>query len=232
MRNLGNVLNAVNDSHAPVGVLGPPLLAGLNAHAVHANWYNHSFADDLARAQDVDAVGKALGARGIEHIVLDPAWATTERRELARGATDLVAEIGEVQLRRTKAQYLFPTELLRDPDLASLAGWSFPGGQPSADRGPLTVDVEHPAVQVVPVESGRRYKLAIRTQCVHQQRAQGRLQVNWSNGAVDIRTFDCSPEGAEHSIIMTAPPRATTAIVYATAHTDQAIVVDGVSFRK
>lgn len=237
IRNLVGLVNTVNDSASPVGVLGPPLLAGLSADALHASWYNQAFFDEVVGAATADAVGEMLDRRRIEHVVLDAAWNTRERRELVRQATDLVAAVGEVELRRVKPRYRFRIELLRNPGFDTLDGWDFPASAPTLQEGALPVTVTRPAVQAVAVEPGRRYRLSVAARCMpYKPPAQGRLQVNWTGPSglvhVSIRTFDCLPKGGDHAMDVTAPAGATSALVYATGHTDNPLLVEALSFRQ
>jgi hypothetical protein len=143
---------------------------------------------------------------------------------------------GGVTVRKLIESYRFQTELLQNPDFRAFDGWSFSTDNFAQAIGRALVTVTAPAAQPVSVVSGRRYRNSVTAMCADQP-AQGRVQTNWhdSKGSfitTNIHVFDCSPTGATESIEVTAPANASTAIVYATGHSNVPIIITEVSFRQ
>lgn len=235
MRSLVRAVNALNDRDAPVAVLGAPAVAGLEADALHASWYNVRFQDAMRAARSPEALADALASRGVEYILLDEIWSTPDRRQVVRTASELVVDAPGAQLLRLKPELRFHHELLRATRFERMDAWSTAGVPPKRTADGILVTAQLPMFQAAPVVPNRSYRLLLRARCGDLD-AQGRYQVNWMDGqgqflASSISLFDCWPTMETMARVLQAPAQARTAIVYATSHSERALVVQELSFR-
>lgn len=88
--------------------------------------------------------------------------------------------------------------------------------------------------QAVAIEGGAVYRLSVQARC-DRVGNEGRLQIIWladrGPGRPDVRTFACTSDLRSYSREVLAPADAKVAVVYATGHTSDDILVTGVSLR-
>jgi hypothetical protein len=234
MRSLVQVVNELNTQDSPVAVLGNPAVAGLHADALHASWYNVRFRDALRSAHSSEALADALAAYKVEYILLDEIWGNPDGRRQVRSIADLVVDAPGAQLLRLKPELRFRRELLRATHFESMEPWSTAGAPPRRTGEGIVVTAQLPVFQAAPVVPGRAYRLLVRARCGDAQ-AQGRYQINWMDRSgqflgATISLFDCPPTMEPMARVLRAPAGARTAIVYATSHSDRALVVQELSF--
>lgn len=236
IRNAVELVNKLNTVGSPVAVFAQPLTAGLAADALYPNWYNLRFYSLIQEARSEQAIVDVLASNGVDFVIFDSNWGDAEKRRLIEAATEEIAELGTVTVRRIATAYRFQSELLKYPDFESYAGWSsVPGGFSRVGNG-IAVSVSSPAFQSVPVMQKRRYLYSVKARC-NGLPTQGRMQVNWVDAksqfiGAEIRVFDCTDSSAEHKMEIIAPPKATMAVVYASGHTSIPLVFERVSFRQ
>jgi hypothetical protein len=226
-------INGVNTFASPVAFFAHPYGAGLNSAAVYANWYNHSFFDDVTSSRTVDDLAFALSNQGVELVILNEqwgkggTWGTPQSQALILEATEPVAAVGTVQVRRVHPRLRFASELLKAPDFGDREAWTFTGDA-SWSPGQASVDGVSSALQTVPVQPGRRYLYQADVSCPDTA-GQARLQVAWHDPdmkvlAVRIRVVECGAELQDYDMDLRAPDDAAYATVYATGHTQQPVV--------
>lgn len=224
IRNAVGLVNEINTGQTPVAVFSHPMTAGLKADALYPNWYNFRFQEEINAAITVPAVANVLLKRGVDFVILDSSWQNPEKRELVGKATELIADYGSISVRRVRADYRFKAELLKNPDFASIDGWTLaPGAEYDRTSGVIKTNVAASATQAVAVSSGQRYLNIVVARCAKEP-ALGRAQINWLDAkgqfvTTDIKTFECAQVWTEQVMEVTAPPTAALAIVYATGHT-------------
>lgn len=235
IRNVVELVNDLNSGRSPVAVFSSPLTAGLNSDALYANWYNYRFQNKVSDTKTSNDMAQLLIDHGVDYVILDSEWGASDKRTLIEAATQQLAVFGGITIRKLIDSYRFQTELLKNPDFRSFDGWSF-STDFAQTTGRALVTVTAPAAQSVSVVPGRRYQNSVSAMCADQP-AQGRVQTNWvdSKGGfitASIHVFDCTPEEATQSIEVTAPANASSAIVYATGHSNVPIIMTEVYFRQ
>lgn len=230
IRNAVELVNQLNAERTSVAVFSQPLTAGLSADALHPNWYNHKFQNEIASIQTEQGLANVLLERGVDFVILDSNWngvggvRGAETRALIEKITEKLAHYGSISVRKVKANYRFKTELLSSTHFKLNKDWSLaPEVKYDTETGVILVNVTSSATQAVAVSPGRRYLNTVVARCA-KEATLGRVQINWLDikGAfvsVDIKTFECSPTWAEHAMDVTAPPNAGNAVVYVTGHT-------------
>jgi 4-amino-4-deoxy-L-arabinose transferase-like glycosyltransferase len=236
IRNAVELVNRLNVARTPVAVFSSPLTAGLNSDGLYPNWYNHQFEAKVSQATTSEAIDQLLLEKWVDYVILDDDWGTAEKRKIIESATEKLAQLGVISVRKLKSNHQFKTELLKNPDFSTLEGWTLPPGTHVQPSRRVVVNVSSPAYQVISVVSGRHYRNSATAICADQF-TQGRVQVNWFDSksnfiSTDIRVFDCTPSEAAHIMDVTAPRGASTASVYATGHTSIPIIFSEVSFKQ
>jgi len=236
IRNAVELVNRLNIGRTPVAVFSSPLTGGLAADGLYPNWYNRKFQELVDEAQSSKAIAQLLLDKGVDYIILDDNWGGADKRKIIEDATEKLAELGTITVRKVKNGFRFQTELLTNPDFSKYEGWTLSSGANVQSSGWITVSVSSPAYQVVPVVAGRRYQNSVTAIC-DDQLSQGRLQVNWLDSksnfiSTDIHVFDCSLSEISHSAEVIAPRDALYAVVYASGHTNVPIILRKVSFKQ
>lgn len=224
IRNAVGLVNELNTGQSPVAFFSQPFAASLKADALYANWYNFRFQGEINAAITVPSVANVLLQRGVDFVILDSYWQNPEKRELIGKATELIAEYGSISVRRVRTDYRFKTELLKNPEFASMDGWALaPGAEYDSTSGIIKTSVAASATQAVAVSPGQRYLNVVVARCA-KEATLGRVQINWLDATgqfvtTNIKTFECAPVWTEQAMEVAAPPAATLAIVYVTGHT-------------
>lgn len=245
IRSAVELINRLNTGRTPVAVFGNPLTAGLSGDALYPNWYNFAFQQEIASIQIEQDIVNILLKRGVNFIILDSNWngvnccpdGGAEKQALVEKISEKIAEYGSLSIRKVKTDYLFKAELLSNPDFTSIKGWSLsPEAKYDSEAGVILASVSASAFQGVVVSPGGRYLNTVVARCVKEP-TSGRVQINWSDSKgqfvnVDIKTFECSPTWAEHTMEVTAPPNAVNAVVYVTGHTSTPLEFKSNSLRQ
>ncbi len=236
IRRAVKLVNQVNTSNAPVAIFSSPLTAGLNANALYPNWYNHNFSARVREINSVEEMAMLLIDMDISYVVLDSVWGDDTKRAYVESVTIETARFGAVSVRRLHNKYQYTTELLENSDFTKNKGWNFLVAEFEHLEGSVVVNVSNPAIQLVDVKVGKRYKNEVTASCENDN-TQGRMQVNWLDSkslliSADIQLFDCNPVSKTYSMEIIAPSGAAKAVVYAVGHTKELLTINKVSFRK
>lgn len=242
IRQAVRLVNSLNVSDDPVAVFAEPLGAGLRADALYASWYNPKWLDAYVGAKTVDALARLLMDKRVSLIVVDERWdlsgnLTGSQLELLNTVSEEVWRLGPIAVRRLKDDYRFMSELLKDSDFSDIRNWSLTkGAVHDTALNTVTVSVTSPAAQTVAVVAGRRYQNTVRARC-HLETTQGRVQINWNDSErrfiePTIKVFDCAPDWKEYGMVVTAPPGAANATVYAAGHTSTPMEFKWVSLKQ
>lgn len=229
--------NSINSSREPVAFLSQGFGAGLNADALFTNWHNYRFNDAISAANSVSSLVNVLSNYRVKLVLLDSLWGTKDKRRIIEESTNEIAVFGTVSVRSIRPEFLFLKELIRNSDFSSQEGWSMaPGAKFDPALKTMIVSVSSNASQAVSVQGGKRYLNRVSARCAGQP-SQGRVQVNWldSQGqfiATNILPFDCESLWAEHSMEVSSPSNAVTAIVYTTGNTKIPLEFKENSFRQ
>lgn len=231
IRNAVALVNSLNTGRSPVAVFTHPLMAGLSGDALYPTWNNFIFQGEISSIHSDQDLANILLKRGVNFIVLDTNWNGVnccsdgkEKQAFVEKLSVPIAEYGSLSVRKLKTDYRFKTELLNNPIFTSIQSWALaPGAKYDADTGVISTNVASSATQVVSVYSGQRYLNSVVARC-DKEPTMGRIQINWLDIKgqfvnVDIKTFECTPTWAEHSMEVTTPPNAVNAVVYVTGHT-------------
>jgi hypothetical protein len=230
------LINNLNSGRSPVAVFTSPLAAGLSADALYPNWYNFTFQAEILSINTDQDLANILLKRGVNFIILDSNWGA-EKHAMYEKISEKIAEYGSLSVRKVKTDYRYKTELLSNPDFKSIQGWALaPDAKYDSDKGIISVNVASSATQVVSVSSGQRYLNSVVARCTKEP-TMGRIQINWLDikgqfDNVDIKTFECTPTWAEHSMEVTTPPNVVNAVVYVTGHTATSLEFKSNSLRQ
>jgi len=128
----------------------------------------------------------------------------------------------------------YSQELLKDTQFLDPKSWKLQGDAQKLSNGML-VTVESPAYQIVEVQPDSKYLLRVKASC-HETQTKGRMQVNWLNNndefiIANIESFDCEFESKTHEKKIVSPDLAHKAIIYASGHAKEALIIQEVSFK-
>ena len=235
IRRSVELVNQLNIDQKPVAIFAAPLMAGLYADALYSSWYNKSFQSLVNKSKNAEEIVDVLLGKGVDYLILDEHRVSPEKRQIIKEVTEEIVDYGAVSVRVISDKYRFNVELLKDTKFTQGSYWRLSVGARLTADG-IIVKRTSPATQSVAVSSGQRYRLSIKANCLDKP-AKGRLQVNWLDVeskfiSTNIRVFECSPESKMYSMDVYAPQDAKKAIVYVTGHTDSAVIMHEVSFRK
>ncbi|MBV6750884.1 phospholipid carrier-dependent glycosyltransferase [Pseudomonas chlororaphis] len=236
-RKLIDIVNILNTERHPVAMFANPYSAGLKSDALYPSWYNLKWKAEYDAATTESALANAFLKRHVEWLIIEPSMLPADQLHSLLNISIPIAKSGEIELRKLNEIYRYTQEMLKSSDLSSPDGWTL--GSPAlydSMHKTLNVDVKNPATQAVAVESGRSYKVTVSVRCSTQP-TEGRIQVNWNSASnifitTNINTYDCSNDWVNHEMIVTAPKNATTAIVYASGHTETPLAFKSVSFKQ
>jgi hypothetical protein len=234
-------------------VFASPLTAGINSDVLYPSWYNYRFKTKLDAANTSGDMAQLFLENGVDYIILDSNWwqslqqgidkavfqrfwGTLDKQKIVEDATEIITELGNITVRKIDHSYLFQTELIKNPDFSFADGWVLSDESQVLQSGRAFVNVFSTACQQVAVLPGRRYRNSVTALCADQP-SQGRIQVNWLDAksqfiSTDIRVFDCSSSESTYAMEVDAPVTATTAVVYASGHSDKHIIINRVSFKQ
>jgi hypothetical protein len=219
-----------------IAFFSPAGFADARMDAVHASWYSPAFFTDVRRAESADALADVLSRWDVRHLVVFPQPGASRTSDDLDRVTSQVGTVGILQIRKPRSELVLTRELMRNGDFASTGGWTLVGSARHDAAGrTVTVSADAPAYQAVDVTGGALYLLTVDARC-DRRPTEGRLQIIWHGpNATMLRTdaevFRCSPEFRTHARELVSPADAHAAIVYATGHTAEPIVVRNVSLR-
>ena len=217
---------------------GAPSIAGARADVFVTNWHGYNVGKQVAALKSGRELDQWLSTNRIDHLVIasSPGSIPVLVHELVGRGVTLLGSSGEVQVFRIKDEILFSHELLANPEFESgVPGWAGASLDP-IEPGLARVTAKQPLQQTVPVSANQKYLLEVQADCGVETTSY-RLQVNWQGKdgmlAPTIEVRQCRPEAPPESMIVTAPPGAVAASIFATGHSpDQPVTLDRVSFRK
>ncbi|KJZ55932.1 phospholipid carrier-dependent glycosyltransferase [Pseudomonas marginalis] len=234
---LVEILNILNSSQRPVAVFASPLVAGLKSDALYASWYNMRWLADVDSVKTERQLSELFRQRKVDWLIIDPTRLTAEKLQLLLHISLPVVTLSGIELRRYNDTTRYTLEMLKNSELLSAEGWSLASPLTYDDSQKIfSVNVKEPATQAVTVEAGRSYKNSVSVRCSAGV-TQGRIQVNWHDAqgafiSTNIQVYTCSSDWQSHEMTVTAPAQATTAIIYASGHTEEPLVFKSVSFKQ
>jgi hypothetical protein len=233
-RDIVRFLNTYVTDTSPVAMLGSPYTAELERRAYLDSWYMPEFREAVANAARVEDV-RALAARfDLAFFIIDSTTRASMRAWVPL-ASEPLYRVGDATLYKVDTRIRFPNELLRNPRLRDgYAGWVVHGRVVfDAAQGAALVDAANLLYQPAPVSAGRQYRLAVDARCAGTP-SRHRLQVIWigANGPIGVwfSPASCREEWTETAEIVTAPDGALTAVVYATGHEGEPVLIRSSSF--
>ncbi|KJZ65715.1 glycosyl transferase [Pseudomonas fluorescens] len=235
IRKMVDTVNALNTEHHPVAVFASPLMAGLNSDALYTSWYNVKWKAEFDAAASQQKLAQLLRRRQVDWLIIDLKLIPKAQLELLLNVSTSYVKIGDLDLR--KRNYANYEERLLNPELSNLEGWSLTSASTyDASRKTLTVNVKTPATQLVEVTPGQPYINSVSARCATVL-TPGRIQTNWMDAqgafiSANIETFDCTTEWETHEMNVIAPLNASSAIIYASGHTDTPLEFKSLSFRQ
>lgn len=213
----------------------PAFAVASNADVLHPSWYTPSFGRAVGAATSPEALARVLLDWRVRYVVVDGWWLQPQPPRHVLGATRPVAEFVGASVREVRREFLFEHEYLRNPDLASIDGWTLAGGaRHDAAQQALVVTAESPAYQSIPVEPGTVFANKVRARCAGAGIA--RTQINWHDArnaylSTSAQTFPCGGAWNEQEQEVITPPGARFALVYATSADTRPVEIDSVSLR-
>ncbi|MBC3386597.1 phospholipid carrier-dependent glycosyltransferase [Pseudomonas sp. SWRI179] len=234
IRKMVDTVNALNSGGQPVAVFASPLMAGLHGDALYASWYNLKWKNEFDAAASPSALTQRLRRRQVNWLLIDLKSLPQAPLDRLLAVSTSSARLGDLDLRKLNVTQ---DEHLLNPELSSLEGWSLTSPSAyDAARKILTVNVNTPATQRVEVTPGLTYINSVSARCATTA-TTGRIQANWMDDQGDfitasIETFDCTTQWETHEMSVVAPANATSAIIYASGHTDTPVAFRSLSFRQ
>lgn len=217
-----DLINNLNKSQDPVFVYASPLVAGINSDVIYPNVYNWKMADFISKVKSSYDLLDEFNRQNIKYLVIDNKHGDSSIRSMISNVSELVERIGPLEVRRVQESMQFGKQLLINPNLNGVDGWSIPNIGSKNTRDLFIANVDFPITQMVAVKAFKNYKLTILSECISDG-VVGRLQVNWLNetgGFVDttIETYFCSQKPTEESMTLKAPKNSSVAVIYLSSH--------------
>ncbi|MGB0907013.1 MAG: SGNH hydrolase domain-containing protein, partial [Maricaulaceae bacterium] len=130
---------------------------------------------------------------------------------------------------------IFNHELLTDTHFQGDTSWIF-NEYPQKIHNGILVTVNSHALQPVDIKQNTEYLLTVKASC-HETQTQGRLQVNWFDDdqayiTNNTKVFDCNFTGDTYESLVISPQLATRAMVYASGHSNDFIIMHDVSLKE
>ena len=228
VRSAIELVNRLNIQISPVAVFAAPVTAGIIGDALYTDWTNVKFQTEINTIKTEQDLANILVKRGVDFVILDSNWNccsdSAEKKAIIEKVTRQIAEYSSISVRKIKPEYRFREELIVNPSFTSINGWVLaPGARYDAEAGIILASERSNATQAVSVSPGRHYLNTVVERCAAKT-TLGRMQINWLDDHgkfinADGDTFECYPDWTEHTMEVTAPPNAKTAIVYTVGHT-------------
>ena len=236
MRLAVNFVNQINQANSPVAIFGDALVAGLSADALHPIWYNQKFETEILAVKNKDDLLAALKKWRVQHILLQAGWGARIVPALVEKIAVRRAVFGTVSVWTLNVETTFSEEVLHSSTLGRTSSWRLEPGVIVAASGAFEVTAKAHAVQIVPTVGGKQYLNSVLVSCVDAV-TLGRLQINWLDAnhkllSTSAATYECAATPVRHSMEATAPPGATLAYVYASAHLDVPVRMYEVSLKQ
>ena len=246
IRTAVDAANQLNINKKPVAVFASTLTAGLYSDALYPDWTNFKFQSDIGAIKTDQDFINVLQKHGTTFVILDSNWKGRNCcndgaaiQAIIENSSDKIADFGTLSLRKVKVDRdkQFKVELLNNSNFTTADGWSLAiGTKLNSTAGILQVNVSSNAAQSVAVTDGRNYLNSVVARC-YKELTLGRVQVNWHDAQgqfiiTNIATFECSENWTEHTMEVTAPIDAASAVIYASGHTPTMIEFKTVSFRQ
>jgi hypothetical protein len=226
MRRAVEIVNEINLNNSPVAILSKaPYFSGLKSTPLIGWWYNYGFSKSIFEKNDSNELGNYLSSLGVMYLIVEDGWAASDKIDSINLISDPVKRIGPIMIRVLNSSFKFKNKIIDTNGFIN--GWNLsPGSRVSLD-GSVEVTVESPATKLVQVNGGQEYLYEATSNCTDHI-TEGRLQINWMNSSgnfisASIKTFNCTSEDKTYTEIFYAPPKAVTAIVYASSHSKNSI---------
>jgi len=237
IRQAIDLVNVINVNKEPVALIAYfSFAAYLNGEALYPNWYNTAFQKALSEVRDAAGMVSLLKQYKSNIMIVDSEWTSPELLKIAEASTTLIYDLGRYSVREVNKDLYFSTEILANPEFASIDSWNLsPGAEFDSSEGSILVSVSSPAMQLVNVQENTRYRLEMVARC-YKEKTQGRLQINWLDKnkkfiSPSIDVFDCTDDWATYIQKSISPKDAAYAVVYASSHYAIPIKVKKVSLK-
>lgn len=226
LRSAVQLVNAINLNRSPVAVFSSPQVAGINADALYANWYNGGWRAKVINVHDAQDAADLLIQSNVNFVITDePTPDLVVALGFIKEVTLPVASFGSIGVRKLNDKYRFNKELLLNPLFSTVEGWNFHGSATHDLKSKtILVNLSSPATQNINVLSGISYRNEVTARCPNTG-CLVRIQVNWKdqNGKdikADIKVFEGSSDWKSYSMDVNAPVDARKAEIFLTAHNE------------
>lgn len=215
-------VNSININHSATAFFSSPLAAGLTADALHPNWYNSNFSEEITNAISVSKLLNVLLKYKVKYIIFDENWGDLNKRKNILSITTKIATFNTISVLRIKDNYLYQDDILEGK--GSKYSWlkwnNFNSSIFLNDR--IDVSQKTAIHLVINIQPNVQYLNRAKVSCSNAP-ALGRLQVTWldiqkKNIKSDLRVISCSDEVTTEEMVIDSPSNARYAIVYATGH--------------
>lgn len=233
-RHFVPLLNALPASHGAVAFLGaPPFLAEVRRTAYVDSNYMRPFLGKTAALASETELRRLIREFDLGLLLVGARPGVP--RPPASLASPLMSKGGLI-LYAVAPDARFPVERIAGPRFEDRAkAWTRHGAALVEEAGgAVVVSASNVLYQSVAVTGGAKYRYTVEARC-HGSRAPLRMQVIWhlrgGGTSAHARSLPCAADWTEESDVITAPPDAELAIVYATGHSADPVEIRRVSLR-
>ncbi len=232
------IINQINFNREPVLFLSQPFAAGLNADALHSNWYNNRIPGKLNKIHSNSDTNNFLVEEKIKYIILDENFKSTyfdvnKVKEFIIASSDLIFNFESIHIRRVKSQIRYHHELINSPHFEDLKSWNFDSAIKQIP-GRAFVSAQKPFSQAVNIQEYKFYQLTAKVNC-NNSTSSYRMQINWLDNnefiSTFIKVFDCNTSNSENILEIQAPKGAKQAVVYASGYDNNFITFTTLSLK-
>lgn len=215
-------INSMNFNRASTAFFSSPFAAGLTGNALHPNWYNSSFAKEIADAVSPLKLSEVLLKNRVKYIILDENWGDLNLRKNLYAVSTVVAKFNNVIVMRLRDNYLYQYDVLEGRgNKHGWHGWNnFDSSMFLNDR--VNVNQKDTIYMIIKVDANVQYLNRANVSCSVAP-TLGRLQINWLDRSkniikTDLRMFHCKDVVTTEELAIDSPSNASYAIVFVTGH--------------
>ncbi len=101
-------MNLLNQDRTPVAFFSAPCSAFLRAVPLQPLWYCSEFEEAVSSATGPEKMAGVLCSRRVEFLIVQDDWVSPDQRASLEAISELVAQKGQVQVRKVKASMCDP----------------------------------------------------------------------------------------------------------------------------
>jgi hypothetical protein len=225
-------INQLNVFDENVIFFSGELASVLNAKAVYVNWYNEAIKDKISLTKNHHDLLKIFKEYRIKFLVIDK---ESEKYLDKKNFIDVLVEpvflhpYIPIGIYKLKEEYEWSLQLLKNPNFEENTGWSKFSEKNFLDNKSNIKIVNPNIIQKIKIDPNEIFKNTLLSKCLEKQ-TFGMHLIYWFDSKNKLleqsyKSFTCTEDWEEQSMIGKVPKRAAYALVYTTSASDVPILV-------